>query len=118
MERDLICGVSNRRNQPSGPTVNRRAFLGVSALPIVSIAAPGMLSPANADPATFDRSLVRQLARDLAGKPYKAADDKFGEQGVMDLIAVNGYYVMVSMILNVDRTPLPGGAKPPLPVLK
>ena len=41
-----------------------------------------------------------------------------GEQGVMDLIAVNGYYVLVSMVLNVDRTPLPGGAKPPLPALK
>jgi 4-carboxymuconolactone decarboxylase len=49
---------------------------------------------------------------------YKAVVDKFGEQGAMDLIAVNGYYVLVSMVLNVDRTPLPGGAKPPLPVLK
>jgi len=49
---------------------------------------------------------------------YKAAVDKFGEQGVVDLIAVNGYYVLVSMMLNVDRTPVPGGAKPPLPVLK
>jgi len=29
----------------------------------------------------------------------------------MDLIAVNGYYVLVSMVLNVDRTPLPGGSQ-------
>ena len=49
---------------------------------------------------------------------FKAVVDKFGEQGVMDLIAVNGYYVLVSMVLNVDRTPIPGGAKPPLPQLK
>jgi len=49
---------------------------------------------------------------------YKAALDKFGERGVMDLIAVSGYYVLVSMTLNVDRTPIPGGGKPPLPVLK
>jgi len=48
---------------------------------------------------------------------YKAAIDKCGEQGVMDLIAVNGYYVMVSMTLTVDRTSVPGG-KPPLPILK
>lgn len=47
---------------------------------------------------------------------FKAAVDKFGEQGVTDLIAVNGYYVLVSMILNVDRAPVPGGAKP-LPAL-
>jgi len=49
---------------------------------------------------------------------YKAVLERFGEQGVMDLIAVNGYYVLVSMVLNVDRTPLPGGAEPPLPQLK
>jgi len=32
----------------------------------------------------------------------------------VDLIAVNGFYVLVSMCLNVDRTPLPGGVQPPL----
>jgi 4-carboxymuconolactone decarboxylase len=48
---------------------------------------------------------------------YKAVVDTFGEQGVMDLIAVNGYYVLVAMTLNVDRTPIPGNAPPPLPVL-
>jgi hypothetical protein len=37
---------------------------------------------------------------------------------VVDLIAVSGYYVLVSMVLNTDRTPIPGGGKPPLPVLK
>lgn len=48
---------------------------------------------------------------------FKAVKDRFGEQGVVDLIAVTGYYVMVSMILNTDRSPIPGGGKPPLPVL-
>jgi 4-carboxymuconolactone decarboxylase len=45
---------------------------------------------------------------------YKAVVDKFGEQGVMDLIAVNGYYVLVSMVLNVDRYPMPQGLPDPL----
>ena len=49
---------------------------------------------------------------------YKAALDKFGERGVMDLIGVSGYYVLVAMTLNVDRTPIPDGGKPPLPSLK
>ena len=48
---------------------------------------------------------------------YKAMFDRLGERGVMDLIAVNGYYTLISMVLNTDRTPLPAGA-PPLPVLK
>jgi len=45
---------------------------------------------------------------------YKAVVDLYGEQGVVDLIAVSGYYVMVSMILNVNRTPLPAGNPLPL----
>lgn len=49
---------------------------------------------------------------------FKAVLDRFGEQGVVDLIAVNGYYTLVSMILNVDRTSVPGDGKPPLPPLK
>jgi 4-carboxymuconolactone decarboxylase len=37
------------------------------------------------------------------------AVEKFGEQGVMDLIAVNGYYDVVSMTLNVARVAPPAG---------
>lgn len=43
---------------------------------------------------------------------YKAVYDLFGEQGIVDLMVVSGYYVMVSMVLNVNRTPLPEGAVP------
>jgi 4-carboxymuconolactone decarboxylase len=45
---------------------------------------------------------------------YDGVFSRFGEQGVMDLIATNGYYVLVAMVLNVDRTPIPGGAPLPL----
>ena len=44
--------------------------------------------------------------------------DQFGERGVVDLIGVTGYYTMVSMVLNVDRHPLPGGAPAPLQPLE
>jgi len=43
---------------------------------------------------------------------YKAVQDLFGEQGVVDLMVVSGYYVMVSMVLNVNRTPIPEDAHP------
>ena len=46
---------------------------------------------------------------------YKRAVDAFGERGVADLIAVNGYYVLVAMTVNVDRTPIPNDGKAPLP---
>jgi 4-carboxymuconolactone decarboxylase len=45
---------------------------------------------------------------------FKAAVDKFGEKGVVDIIGVMGYYQMVSMLLNVDRYPLPAGVAPEL----
>src|SRR5205085_3798146 len=49
---------------------------------------------------------------------FKASVDQFGEHGVVDLVSVMGYYHFVSMILNVDRYPLPPGTKPELQVLK
>jgi 4-carboxymuconolactone decarboxylase len=45
---------------------------------------------------------------------YDRALERFGERGVFDLIAVNGFYSLVSMCLNVDRTPLPEGLPLPL----
>src|SRR6185369_5474243 len=39
---------------------------------------------------------------------------RFGEQGVMDLVGVNGFYSLISMALNVGRTPLPPGVAPAL----
>src|SRR5215471_14470418 len=45
---------------------------------------------------------------------FKAAIDRFGEKGLVDIIGVMGYYQMVSMLLNVDRYPLPAGVTPEL----
>ena len=48
---------------------------------------------------------------------FKRTVDAFGEQGAADLIAVTGYYMLVALTVNVDRTPMPNGAKAPMPVL-
>ena len=45
---------------------------------------------------------------------YAAARGRFGEQGVVDLLGVSGYYVAVAMILNVAPVPLPPGVPEPL----
>lgn len=45
---------------------------------------------------------------------YARAVAAFGEQGVVDLVAVNGYYSLIAMVLNVARVPLPAGATPGL----
>ena len=56
-----------------------------------------------------------QLRRDhhVDDAIYAKAVDKFGENGVMDLIAVSGYYDVVSMTLNVARVMPPAGEELP-----
>lgn len=46
---------------------------------------------------------------------YARAVDVLGEQSVIELIAVAGYYAMLAMILNIGRKALPAGQKPMLP---
>ena len=45
---------------------------------------------------------------------YAAARDLFGEAGVVEFLAISGYYVLVSMVLNVAEVPLPEGEPVPL----
>ena len=52
--------------------------------------------------------------RHVSDATFAAAVKAFGERGVVDLIGVTGYYHLISAILNVDRYPLPDGAKPEL----
>ena len=56
-----------------------------------------------------------QLRRDhgVDDAIYARALEKFGEQGIVDLIAVNGYYDVVSMTLNVARVKAPADAEMP-----
>jgi len=61
---------------------------------------------------TFIAELLK--TRQVSDATFKAAKDKFGEKGVVDIIGLSGWYSMVSMALNVDRYPLPGGAQPEL----
>jgi len=44
---------------------------------------------------------------------YGKAVARFGEQGVIDMIGVNGYYTFLAMVLNTARTPSPKAAGVP-----
>jgi 4-carboxymuconolactone decarboxylase len=56
-----------------------------------------------------------QLRRDhgVDDAIYARALEKFGERGIVDLVAVNGYYDVVSMTLNVARVAAPAGEELP-----
>jgi 4-carboxymuconolactone decarboxylase len=56
--------------------------------------------------------------RQVTDQTFQTAVKAFGERGVVDLIGATGYYQLVAALLNVDRYPLPPGAKPELKPLR
>ena len=59
---------------------------------------------------TFGNELLQ--TKEVSDTTFNAMKAKFGEQGVIDLVGAMGYYTIVSMVLNVDRVPLPPEAVP------
>jgi len=57
--------------------------------------------------------------KSVSDATYDRALKKFGEPGVVSITALNGYYAMLAMVLNVSRTPVvPANAQvPQLPAL-
>jgi 4-carboxymuconolactone decarboxylase len=52
--------------------------------------------------------------RGASDATYARAVSQFGEEGVIDILGIAGYYAMLAMIMNVARTALPDGAPYPL----
>ena len=52
--------------------------------------------------------------KQVSDATFAAAKNAFGERGVVDIIAVTGWYNVVSMMLNVDRYPVNEGTQPEL----
>jgi len=73
---------------------------------------PAALQPDEQALYAFEIELLER--HEVGDTTFKAAVDALGERGVVDLIGVMGYYHLVSMALNVDRYPLPDGARPEL----
>jgi 4-carboxymuconolactone decarboxylase len=77
--------------------------------------------PANLQPdeeAVYNFCHEMLTNKQVSDATYQAAVGKFGERGAVDLVGVMGYYTLVSMALNLDRYPLPEGAKAELKPLK
>ena len=53
----------------------------------------------------------------VCDQTYARAVAKFGEQNLIDLIGVVGYYTLLAMVMNVARTGVPEGKSLPLPAL-
>jgi 4-carboxymuconolactone decarboxylase len=64
--------------------------------------------------AVYEFCIELHRNRSVSDMTYDRALKNFGEQGVVDLVALNGFYTLQAMVLNVARTPLPSGSKPAL----
>jgi 4-carboxymuconolactone decarboxylase len=53
--------------------------------------------------------------KSVSDATYERAVRQFGEQNLVDLLAIAGYYGLLAMLLNVARTPLPEGKQPGMP---
>ena len=68
-----------------------------------------------------DESVVHdfciELHRDkgVSDRTYAEALALFGEQGVVDLMGLNGYYTFLAMVMNTARTEVPVSSAAPLP---
>jgi 4-carboxymuconolactone decarboxylase len=49
--------------------------------------------------------------KSISDEVYAKTLAKFGEQGIIDLVGINGYYTFLSMVMNVTRTPPAKGAE-------
>jgi 4-carboxymuconolactone decarboxylase len=65
----------------------------------------------------YDFFVELHRSRTVSDATYARAVDRFGEQGIVDLVALIGYYATLAMLMNVARTPLPEGRAPAMPAL-
>ena len=64
--------------------------------------------------AVYDFCIQLHRAKKVDDANFQRVKALFGEQGVVDLIGVSGYYAAVSMTLNVAEVPVPDGKPLPL----
>lgn len=64
--------------------------------------------------AAYDMSIEIQRTKRVSDPTWNKAVAKFGEQGVIDLLGINGYYTLLAMTMNAARTGLPAGMAEPL----
>jgi 4-carboxymuconolactone decarboxylase len=49
--------------------------------------------------------------REVSDATFHAAKETLGEKGIVDLVGAMGYFQFISMLMDVDRYPMPNGVK-------
>jgi 4-carboxymuconolactone decarboxylase len=91
----------------------QQAGLGQSIIDAIAAGKrPSAMKPDEDAVYTFVTELL--TTKQVSDKTFATTKALFGERGIVDLIGVSAYYQLVSMLLNVDRYPLPAGQQPEL----
>jgi 4-carboxymuconolactone decarboxylase len=94
------------------------ALQGGLSADIVKAIADGRRPERMADDEDVVYTLWDEVQRNsVSDATYARAVAKVGEQGVIDVVGITGYYTMLAMVMNTAQTPLPPGVKPPLGAL-
>ncbi len=64
--------------------------------------------------AIYDFCVELSKRQRVSDATFERARTLLGEQQVVDLVALTGFYAQVSMVLNVAEAGIPGGGAPPL----
>lgn len=67
--------------------------------------------PTDAARLVYETARALNARQRLTDAEYAAALDVLGEQGVVDVIGLCGYYALVSLTLNVAEVPTPDGSR-------
>lgn len=65
--------------------------------------------------AVYDFCVELHREKKVSDRTYAEALALFGEQGVVDLMGLNGYYTFLAMVMNTAQTAVPPSSAAPLP---
>ncbi len=106
----LVLAVSRRWTQQFEWSVHYPLALNTGLRPETAAALaegrrPGGMAEDEEIAYDFAEELMR--TQGVSDATYRRAVSKFGEQGVVDIVGILGYFTAVSMVLNVAHTPAP-----------
>ena len=62
----------------------------------------------------YDLSVELHRNKSVSDATYDRALSAFGQDGIVEAVAIEGYYALLAMVMNTARTPLPEGRIPQL----
>jgi hypothetical protein len=113
-QRSCSSRVNGRRTSSSANIAGLRWRAGVAETTIEAIRHGRRPDLEGDDLLVFDFVTELLRTRRVSDATYAAALARFGEQGVIDLAGLTGYYSLLAMAMNVARVPPPAG-EPRLP---